>query len=108
MRDLNQQKSCLSVCLSGLDIVYRVTEFYDLGEEKPPAHIGHLRKINQKNYLIMEEHIGLYIKIHAIKTHQTGSSLMRAYLVHGVVIHSDRRVSSLQPWLAKHAASVET
>ena len=33
---------------------------------------------------------------------------MRAYLVHGVVIHSDRRVSSLQPWLAKHAARGQT
>ena len=44
MRDLNQQKCCLSVCLSGWDIVYRVTELYDLGEEKPPAHVGHLKK----------------------------------------------------------------
>jgi hypothetical protein len=48
----------LFVFLSVLDDVYRVTEFYNLGEKKPPADIGHLKK-NRTNILIMEEHVGL-------------------------------------------------
>lgn len=37
---------------SVLRSTYCVTELYDLGEEKPPAHSGHLKEANEQGSLL--------------------------------------------------------
>ena len=51
---LERMGELISIYMRFFVFFYRVTEFYDLGEEKPPTRIGHLKKHYTNNHHIAQ------------------------------------------------------